>query len=324
MKRRGITVVLGAALVALLTWQALSMDVAYVAMGPGPTQDVLTSTIDDNDVEHQIITAEVGYETTGELRLTTVRVKSRVTLAQALRYWMSNDQAVVPRNLIYPPDQTQEEITAEQEADWVESQSNAEQAALGYLGEPAELLVTGDSQGLRTDDHLLTVDDTAVTGLEQLEDYADSETTVTVERDGEEETVEDVLLSDVELEQTRRDPYGIEIDTEALDIGGPSAGLIFAIGIVDRVTEEDLVAGHEIAGTGEIDPEGNVGPIGGIQQKIAASDQEGVDLFLAPAANCSDAVTVAPDDMTIVRVETLADAVRALESFAAGGDVQTC
>ena len=324
MKRRGITVVLGAALVALLTWQALSMDVAYVVMGPGPTQDVLASVTDENDVEHQIITAENGYETSGELRLTTVRVKSRVTLAQALRYWMSNDQAVMPRNLIYPPDQSQEEITAEQQADWIESQSNAEQAALAYLGEPAQLRVAADSQGLRADDIVLTVDDTPVTELKQLEDYADSETTLTVDRDGQEETIEDVLLPDVEFEQTRQDPYGVEIDTEALDIGGPSAGLIFALGIVDRVTEEDLVAGHEIAGTGEIDPEGNVGPIGGIQQKIAASDQEGVELFLSPAANCSDAVAVAPEDMTIVKVETLADAVEALQAYAAGEAVQTC
>ncbi len=130
MKRRGITVLIGAALVALLTWQAMSMDVAYVVMGPGPTEDVLSITVDEEDVEHPIITADVEYETSGELRLTTVRVKQSVTLAQALRFWLSDEHAIIPRDLVYPPDQSDEEISAEQEADWIESQSNAEQAAL--------------------------------------------------------------------------------------------------------------------------------------------------------------------------------------------------
>lgn len=324
MKRRGITVLLGAALVALLTWQALAMDVAYVVMGPGPTEDVLGVSVDEDEVEHQIISAEVEYETTGELRLTTVRVKQSVTLAQALRYWMSNEHAIIPRNLVYPPDLTEEEITAEQEADWAESQSNAEQAALAYLQQPTVIDVVADGGGLLEGDVILEVDGAAVESLSDLENFAESETSVVIERDGDKTTVDDVTLAEVELELTREDPYGIEIDTEALDIGGPSAGLIFALGIVDRVTEEDLVGGLEVAGTGEIDPEGNVGGIGGVQQKIIAATDEGVDVFLAPAANCSDAVSVASDNMTIVKVETLADAVTALESIASGEDVTTC
>ncbi len=324
MKRRGVTVLLGAALVALLTWQALSMDVAYVVMGPGPTEDVLSEATDEEGEDHQIITADVEYDTTGELRLTTVRVKSSVTLAQALRYWMSNEHAIIPRDLVYPPGQTEEEISEENEAEWVESQSNAEQAALAFLQQPAEIRVAADGAGLAEDDVVLEVDGTPVESLEALEDFADSETTVTVDRDGEKTEVEGVTLSGVDLEVTREDPYGIEIDTEALDIGGPSAGLVFAVGIVDRVTEQDLVQGMDVAGTGEIGPEGNVGGIGGIQQKIIAASELGVDVFLTPAGNCSDAVSVAPDDMTIVKVETLADAVSALDSAATGGDVQTC
>ncbi|GAB3235157.1 PDZ domain-containing protein [Glycomyces halotolerans] len=315
---------LGAALVALLTWQSLSMDVAYVAMGPGPTEDVLGVTVDEDEVEHQIITADEGYETSGELRLTTVRVKQSVTLAQALRYWMSDEHAIIPRDLVYPPDQTQEEISAEQEADWVESQSNAEQAALAYLQQPAVVNVVSDGGGLFEGDVILEVAGTPVENLEQLQGFADSETTVVVERDGEKTTVEGVDLSRANLELVREDPYGVEIDTEALDIGGPSAGLIFALGIVDRVTEEDLVDGMEVAGTGEIDPQGNVGGIGGIQQKIRAASEEGADIFLTPASNCPDAVSAAPDDMTIVRVETLADAVAALQSVSAGEEAPTC
>ncbi|MEU6861246.1 S16 family serine protease [Glycomyces sp. NPDC046736] len=323
MRRRGITVLLGAALVAMLTWQALSMDVAYVVFSPGPTEDVLGSGELDG-VEHQIITADTEYDSEGQLRLTTVRVRQSITLAEALRFWMSDDYAIIPRDLVYPPGESEEDIAEEQQADWVESQSNAEQAALGYLGEPAVIEVVADSGGLVAGDVLTAVDGTPVTSLTDLENYADSETTVTVTRAGAAVEVPGVVLGQADLSSTHEDPYGIEIDTEALDIGGPSAGLIFALGIVDRVTEGDLTDGRIIAGTGEIDPQGNVGGIGGIQQKIAASAEAGAEVFLSPASNCSDAVTVAPDDMTIVRVETLADAVTALESLAAGGEVITC
>jgi Lon-like protease len=323
MRRRGITVLLGAVLVALLTWQALSMDVAYVVFSPGPTEDVLGAEEVDG-VEHQMISADPEYASEGELRLTTVRVKQSVTLVQALRYWLSNEYAIVPRDLVYPPGESEEDIAEEQEADWAESQSNAEQAALGYLGEPAVIEVVADSGGLVAGDVLTAVNGTAVTSLQDLADYADSETTVTVTRAGAPVEVPGVTLGDADLQSTHDDPYNIEIDTEALDIGGPSAGLIFALGIVDRVTEGDLTDGKVIAGTGEIDPEGNVGPIGGIQQKLTASVELGAEVFLAPAANCSDAVTVPHEDMTIVRVETLEDAVSALESLAAGGEVTTC
>jgi PDZ domain-containing protein len=323
MRRRGITVLLGAVLVALLTWQALSMDVAYVVFSPGPTEDVLSAE-EVEGVEHQIISADTEYPSEGELRLTTVRVKQSVTLAQALRYWLSNEYAIIPRDLVYPPGESEEDIAEEQQADWAESQSNAEQAALGYLGEPATIEVVSDSAGLVAGDVVTAVNGTAVTSLQDLADYADSETTVTVTRAGAPTDVPGVVLGDADLQSTHDDPYGIDIDTEALDIGGPSAGLIFALGIVDRVTEGDLTDGKIIAGTGEIDPEGIVGPIGGIQQKITGSADAGAEVFLAPAANCSDAVTVAPDDMTIVRVETLEDAVSALESLAAGGEVTTC
>ncbi|MCH7232341.1 hypothetical protein L0U85_15985 [Glycomyces sp. L485] len=324
MKRRGITVLLGAALVALLTWQSLSMDVAYVVMGPGPTEDVLGVVTDEDETEQQIISADVEYDTNGELRLTTVRVKQSVTLAQALRFWMSNENAIIPRDLVYPPGQSQEEISAEQEADWAESQTNAEQAALDFLGQPAEILVVSDGAGLLEGDAVLQVDGTVVDSLDDLENFADSETDVIVERDGAETTVEAVTLGDAELEVTREDPFGIEIHTEALDIGGPSAGLVFALGIVDLVEAEDLVGGLTVAGTGEIDAEGNVGGIGGIQQKIIASSEAGAEVFLSPAANCPDAASVAPDNMTIVKVETLADAVSALRSINAGEQVETC
>ncbi|MDA1368742.1 PDZ domain-containing protein [Glycomyces algeriensis] len=323
MRRRGITVLLGAVLVAVLTWQALMMDVAYVVFSDGPTEDVLGAGEVDG-VEHQIITADTEYPSEGQLRLTTVRVKQSVTLVQALRYWTSNEYAIVPRDLVYPPGESEEEIAEEQEADWAESQSNAEQAALGYLGEPAVIEVVADSGGLLAGDVITAVDGTAVTSLQGLADYAESETTVTVTRAGASVEVPGVTLGDADLQSTHDDPYGIEIDTEALDIGGPSAGLIFALGIVDRVTEGDLTDGKVVAGTGEIDPEGNVGGIGGIQQKIHGADEAGAEVFLSPASNCSDAVTVAPEDMTIVRVETLADAVSALESLAAGGEVTTC
>jgi PDZ domain-containing protein len=326
LKRRGITVMLGAALVALLTWQALAMDVAYVVMGPGPTEDVLGAAVDDEGVEHQIITADAEFEhqTDGHLRLTTVRVRQQISLAEALRFWWSDEHAVVPRELVYPADQTDEEIAAEQEAEWVQSQVNAEQAALAYLGQPAIVTVTADSGDLREGDVILDVDGTVIESLRDLQDFAEGETDLTVERDGEKVEVDGVDLAEVALDLTRDDPYDVAIDTQALKIGGPSAGLIFALGIIDRLTEDSLIGGLSVAGTGEIDADGNVGPIGGVQQKVNGAHTVGAEVFLAPAANCSDAVAVAPDGMTIVRVETLADAVSALEALAAGGTAPSC
>ncbi|MFC4335493.1 YlbL family protein [Salininema proteolyticum] len=326
MKRRGITVMIGAALVALLTWQVLGMNVAYVAMTPGKTVDVLSSQTGEDGEDHQIITADKEYPTDGELRLTTVSVYQQVSIAEALRLWFSDEVAVVPRELVYPPGLSKEEIAEKQENDWVTSQSDAEQAALDHLGQPLTVEVTADAGDLREGDVLVELGGEKVESTEQVEALAGEEVDAKVNRAGKEEEVSGVDPAAVELEFTHRDPYNIQIDTEALDIGGPSAGLMFTLGIVDRVTPDSLTGGEDVAGTGTITAGGKVGPIGGVQQKIAAVDEAGIELFLTPADNCSEAKGAAEGTgVQLARVDTLDDAVAAVEAYAKGDPLpRTC
>jgi PDZ domain-containing protein len=119
-------------------------------------------------------------------------------------------------------------------------------------------------------------------------------------------------------------PFEVEFGLE--DVGGPSAGLMFALGIVDELTPGRLNGGQYVAGTGEISPDGRVGPIGGIQQKLVAARDLGADLFLAPAGNCREVAAATPDGLRVARVETLAEAVGALDALREGREASlpTC
>ncbi|MFI2707486.1 S16 family serine protease, partial [Nocardioides sp. CER28] len=110
-------------------------------------------------------------------------------------------------------------------------------------------------------------------------------------------------------------PFDVKINISD-DIGGPSAGLMFSLAIYDVLTPGSLTDGQPIAGTGEIEPDGSVGPIGGIQQKIAASDRDGAKLFLVPKDNCAEALGAAKGDVRLVKVTTMHDAVTSVEDWA--------
>jgi PDZ domain-containing protein len=114
------------------------------------------------------------------------------------------------------------------------------------------------------------------------------------------------------------------VDFTLQDVGGPSAGLMLSLGIVDKLTPEDLAQGRHFAGTGTIDADGNVGPIGGIRQKLAGARAAGAELFLMPAQHCVEAEGHVPDGLTVVPVERLSDAVTAVQSWTAGGAVEAC
>ncbi len=107
-----------------------------------------------------------------------------------------------------------------------------------------------------------------------------------------------------------------EIDFTDANVGGPSAGMMFSLAIVDMLTEGYLNGGGQVAGTGSIDPAGNVGPIGGIQQKLVGAQRAGVGLFLAPESNCDEVIGHVPDGLTVVPVATLAQARDTVEKWA--------
>ena len=347
MKRRGWTVLVGAVLVALMTWQALAMRVAYVGLGPGPTVDALGSVSDGSDEIELITTNVTPAESQGQLRLVTVRIHDKLELGQALYYWLSDDYAVIPRQLQYPDDKSQEEIAAEQTQMWVNSQSAAETAALRALGHPVTVTITevaADSPNkdeLRPGDVVTAVAGEEVTSQERMAELLDAanaaapgdpiemevirddeDTAVTVTAKSNADDV--VVLPGVTVKPEQDDPYDIQVHAEDLGIGGPSAGLIFALSMIDKAGGEDLTGGLVIAGTGEIDEDGNVGPIGGVAQKVVAARSDGATVFLTPADNCSAALGNVPDGLMLVKVNTLDDALGALRTLRDGGQPPTC
>ena len=117
-------------------------------------------------------------------------------------------------------------------------------------------------------------------------------------------------------------PFDVKISVG--DIGGPSAGLMFALGIIDKLTPMNLTGGKFVAGTGEIEASGKVDPIGGIQQKMVGARNAGATIFLAPAANCSDVKGAIPVGLQVVKVSTLNQAVTDLEALKSGQPVPSC
>jgi Lon-like protease len=126
----------------------------------------------------------------------------------------------------------------------------------------------------------------------------------------------------VEVVESYVFPFSVSIAVG--DIGGPSAGLMFALGIIDKITRDDLAGGRFIAGTGEIEANGTVDPIGGIQQKMVGARQAGATIFLAPAANCYDTAGAVPAGLRVIKVYTLAGAISDLDALKAGRPVPSC
>src|SRR5690606_23641311 len=117
--------------------------------------------------------------------------------------------------------------------------------------------------------------------------------------------------------------FPIDVTIQLDNVGGPSAGMMFALGIVDELTPGPLTGGNDIAGTGTIDATGAVGPIGGIRQKLYGARDAGADFFLAPSSNCDEVVGHIPDGLQVISTSTLTDSLEAIEVIADGGDVES-
>lgn len=341
MERRGWTVLIGTVLVAALTAVSLLVKVPYVALGPGPT----TNTMGTGPDGKQIITVVRGTssESKGQLRLVTVTVTDNLTLWSAVWDWFDDDYAVVPRDVVYPPDQSDQQTDQQQQQQFQDSQTAAETAAYRELGctGPAEVTVTsvtkdsGADGKLRSDDVITTVDGQKVTSTENLVKLvqakpAGTERTVGYERDGKAGTARITTgkgstgKAALGVTVSEKQPCKYEVKVSLGDIGGPSAGLMFALGIVDTLTPADLTGGMVIAGTGEIDAAGKVGPIGGIQEKLIGARRDGATVFLTPKDNCAQAAKAVPDGLRLVKVDTLHDAVQALADLRAHKPTPTC
>lgn len=343
MSRRTLTLLLASALVVLLTGGAVSARVPYVALAPGPTYDTLGE-VDGAPVLE--IEGRPTFPTDGQLDLTTVGVQPELTLVEALGGWLDRQRAVVPREVVYPPGQTDEQVDQQTAEQMERSQGTAVSAAARQLGfRTATVSVDEVAEGAPADGRLREGDVLRSANGRPLRDAADLRAAVAgvgvggvvrigYERDGEPGAVElRTRVSDDDGEPrpvigvvTREEPvdapFDVTINLE--DVGGPSAGLMFALGILDKLGEPSLTGGKYIAGTGEISASGAVGPIGGITMKLIAAEAKGADAFLVPEGNCAEAVVNPPPGLPLVSVASLSEALDALEALRGGDEPELC
>src|SRR6478735_1804729 len=290
MSQRTRAGLLALCLLAVLWATAAFVPLPYVTYYPGPTFDMLA---DDGGDEIVDVTGHKAYHDDGELRMTTVYVSTPqedVSLTKLLRAYFDPDAAVWPRSSIYAPEETDESSDLESEAAMVSSQDTAVAAALTQLGEEVEPLAFVVRRGKKE----VAVDVTP-------------------------EKVDGDLRIGITPGVGFDFPFDVSVDI-ADNIGGPSAGLMMSMAIYDTLTPGSLTGGADIAGTGTITPAGKVGPIGGIQQKIAAARDAGAELFLVPADNCDAIGGVDPGDMRLAKATTMDGAVKTLDDWVADPD----
>ncbi|MEU6878126.1 PDZ domain-containing protein [Streptomyces sp. NPDC046712] len=351
MPRRTATMLASTLVLITLLCVGVLVPVPYAEMSPGPT----VNTLGEADGEPVLqISGHQTYPTDGHLNMTTVRVTSadyRMNMVEAVYGWLAHDNVVVPKETLYPDGKTEEESSQENAEEFSQSQESAKVAALDELNIPvttrvvvATVVKDSPAQGkLHAGDVIKSVDGVPV------KEPGDVAKQVTKRKPGE--TVEFTIVpakEAAEAEKARKEPTATEkvtittvkseegdraivgiqagtdhvfpftIDIKLADVGGPSAGLMFALGIVDKLTPGSLTDGKFIAGTGTIDDKGKVGPIGGIEMKLVGARDAGARYFLTPADNCEAAASDIPDGLTLIRVDTIDDATKSLEKLRKG------
>jgi PDZ domain-containing protein len=339
MSRRVLVLAVAGFLTVLLAAASALLPVPYVALKPGPTTNTLGQVAGTELIR---IDGRQTYPDKGHLDLVTVSVqggpRQRLDLVTALAGWLDDTIAVVPETSVYPKGETAEQAEKESAAEMSQSQQSATTAALRQLGIPvqgsvvvAALSPQSPSAGkLQKGDVVLSVDGTPVDGGGALRDAITSKKAgdtlhLVVRRDGKRVpvTVTTVAAADdgrpiIGVSTRDKVTYPFKVEISLRDVGGPSAGLMFALGIVDKLTPGSLTGGKYIAGTGTIDDQGTVGEIGGITQKMNGARHNGATVFLSPTENCAQAKATKPDGLRLVKVHTLADAVSALDDLRAG------
>ena len=311
--------------------------VPYAVLKPGP----VTNTLGNGPGGKPLITVEGKgtYPTTGALDFTTVSVFGGPNNPVNVWQWITGhfDQvaAVVPEDLVFPKGVTSTQVDQQNAAEMADSQQEAIAVALRGLGQTVPEVVTvkdlakgSPASGvLRAGDVIVSIDGTAVTTPDGVRTavraHKSGENAVfTVRRDGKEQlltvkTADSQGHAVVGVFLQAAFDFPIKVKINAGEVGGPSAGMMFALAVYDKLTPGALTGGATIAGTGTIDAVGNVGPIGGIRQKLAGARKGGATWFLAPAADCKEVVGHVPDGLRVVKVSTFAQARDAVEAIAA-------
>ncbi|WP_079132134.1 PDZ domain-containing protein [Streptomyces nanshensis] len=350
MPRRTATMLASTLLLIAMLCAGLLITVPYAEMSPGPT----VNTLGEHDGEPVLnIKKHRTYETSGHLNMTTVRVTAadyRMNLLEAVGGWLRHDSAVVPHSTLYPEDKSAKEVDQQNAEEFSASQESAKVSALRELGirVPSHIIVGsvvkgGASEGkLHAGDVIRSVDGKAVKdpkgvaalvtkhkpGAKVRFSIIPAAKVKAAEKAGKRPSARDAKQITVGTKKAGDDGRAIvgiqpatghtfpfDIDIKLADVGGPSAGLMFSLGIVDKLTREDLTGGSFIAGTGTIDDDGKVGAIGGIQMKTVAARAKGAKYFLTPAANCTAAAKDKPAGLTLVKTSTMHGAMGALKKI---------
>ena len=295
-----------------------------VALSPGPMEDVLARL----KVEGSRV-----YDSEGKLYLTSVGIDDNVRFYEALLDMANRDVQLLPRAELYPDTEDSSEIDKENVTLMDRSKETATVVALrevGYRIQPSGVEVTQVVSGAPADGKLLAgdkirqADGHAVASIEQVRkainrhrvgervafrvDRGRTQKDVSVQvQEADNQPRVGILLRDLFPEL----PVKVSIQTQN-NIGGPSAGLMFTLSIIDKLTPGDLTGGRRIAGTGEIGLDGAVLPVGGVAEKLIAVHRLGVTTFFIPADNCTGVRGQVPDGVRLVKVSTIEDALRFL------------
>ena len=315
----------------------------YVVESPGPVLNV-NAKIEGKEV----ISVKNTNTSTTPLAMTTVSVQGcddkGITYWQLIKSTLTSSDAVVNRDNVCPKNISEKTVAQVSAAQMTGSQDSAVVAAWQLTKPDTKFTLTveqavtdGAKQAFKKGDKLVSIVDAdsksvQITSYKQLREVLEKLTPgkpikVTIERDS---ATQEVSVVGAKPEDSSRKgamlgitlnvnpPAGHEVTYAIKDIGGPSAGMIFALDIAQRLEGKNYAGTTPVAGTGTIDLSGNVGAIGGIKQKMLGARDEGYKVFLAPAGNCSDVVGNEPKGMTVIPVSTLSEARAAMQRVAAG------
>ena len=321
-------------LLAGLAGLAWFVTLPFYALWPGPVEEV-----------SDLVKVERGptlYELNGDMYMLTVTLQE-VNAFELAQSWLDPRIDVVRREVIRPEGVTREEHRKVNLRLMDNSKQAAIEVALRFLGLPVDhfgegMLVTSVAEGspadglLEVGDVIVKVGESAVSvredGIEAILANEIGDTVPLTVLRGDSTITLDVTLVEHSQDPGRPMvgfvpethnrsldlPFDVEIETHGT--GGPSAGVMYALTLIDLLTEQDLIGGNIVAGTGTISPDGRVGPIGGVRQKVVAAQNAGARFVLVPDENYADAVTVKRDGVEIHAISSIEGAVHTLEEIA--------
>ncbi len=325
-----------AVLVILVPAVAAFVPVPYVILGPGPVTNILGSSGGKPIIS---VTGHPTYPSSGTLDFTTISMRggpeNQPSALEVLGALVRPGQEIYPQAEYFPKGTTNQQVQDENAAAMTDSQQEAIAVALTAVGATVTQKVTvagfpqdsaAQRAGMRTGDQIVAVDGTRITTIDDVRPAViarkpGSTEHVEVLRDGATRTI-DVVTTDndgtatlgVYLALSFHFPFTVTIN--AGDVGGPSAGMMFSLGVYDTLTPGAMTGGQRIAGTGTIDYKGDVGAIGGIQQKMLGARRAAASWFIAPASNCNEVVGHVPSGLHVVRVSTFTEARTAVDDIA--------